>query len=176
MAYASASDVAALCQSLLGPNANFTTSTSPTLTEVSSWLSGGCAILEAKIASRGYAIPVTAATTAYDWIKDLNALYAAAKAESSRTAATVSVTERTRGQVFMKDFWDQLKQLISVDMTMMGLERDAEVPVYVGGIDQDEKDDRADGMVAPRFRRGQFKFTGTLDPSADTEDPDNDND
>src|SRR5512135_2662394 len=83
-AYASASDVAAFCRNLLSACATFSTSTSPTLTDVNGWLGSGYSVINTYLGSVGYSVPVSATTTVYPWLTELNALFGAAKAEMSR--------------------------------------------------------------------------------------------
>lgn len=167
MAYASASHVAAFCQNLLSPESTFMASTSPTLTEVNLWLSSGCAIIETKIAGMGYVTPVPGNSTIYSWVQQLNAYYAVAQAEYSRTNVVIAAGERTRGQQFDKMFWDGLGQLERLELSSAGLENDSGGGyLYGGGISQSDKDVDAQNTdkVQPRFRRGQFATPGTLRP------------
>jgi len=171
MAYASASDVAANSQSLLHGADSFGTSSSPMLSEVRGWLSSGCSIIETRVASHGYTVPVTAGTRGYDWAKDLNAIYATARAELSRTNVTLAPGERTRGQVFLEMFWDGLEEFLKMDLTLVGIARGSSGTLYAGGISKSDKQlDEADSdRVQPRFKRGQFEFPGTIRPSISTD-------
>jgi len=171
MAYASGCDVGAFCRNLLGAaGPNFTDDTNPTLLAVDTWLSSGCAVLETKLKSRGYSTPVASTVSAYGWLTNLNALYAAARAEMSMTTVGLRVGERTRGQVFDKMFWDELERMLEMDLTMAGIARSATGTVYVGGIgvaDKDSYEDDSD-RVSPRFGRGVGAFPGTIRPDATT--------
>lgn len=167
MAYASASNAAALCQNVLSGASNFSTSTSPALAAVNVWLTSGCAVLESTLAGWGYNVPPGSNTAAYGWLADLNALYAAAKVELSRTNITLGPGERTRGQVFEQMFWDGLDRMRGQDLSRAGLARSSDGRLYVGGVSVDDKDiwDEDTDRVRPRFRRDQFAFGGTLRPS-----------
>ncbi len=160
--YASASDVAIMCQNLLGSASTFSTSTSPALVSVTQWIAGGDAIINSHLASWRYATPAPSTATAYSWLVDLNALYAAARAEMTRTNITLSMGERTRGQVLAKDFWDQLSSLRSLDLTLMGLTRTTTGGLWTGGISLTDKDEAQSDSdkLQPRFRRGQFQLDG----------------
>lgn len=168
MAYASASNVAGLCQNILGSEDNFTTSTCPTLSQVKYWLSSGCSVLEGRLAGAGYSVPVTSGTRAYDWLGDLNCLYAAARAEMSRTNITLAPGQRTRGQVFDEMFWKQLKELLQLDLTQVGVSRGSSGRLYVGGISVSDKDSWEDDTdrVPSRFRRGMFDYPGRQSPDS----------
>lgn len=167
MAYASASDVAVLCQNLLSGASNFSTSSSPTSSAVEAWLSSGCAVIETTLAGWGYEVPPASTTAVYVWLRDLNALFAAARAELSRTNITLTPGERTRGQLIEEMFWQGLAQLQQQDLTRAGLSRSQYGELYVGGISIDEKASwEADtDRVVPRFKREQFAFPGTVRPS-----------
>lgn len=166
MAYASASDVAAFCQNLLNTEDSFTSSTCPTLGEVTVWLSSGCSIIETFLANKGYSVPVSQGTVAYNWIKDINTFYGVYMAELSRTNIITSPGERTRAQQFERSFWDGLEMLQKVDLTGVGLSQASTGTIYAGGTKQSEKDTQeADtDRVKPRFYRGQFATPGALRP------------
>jgi hypothetical protein len=165
MAYASASDVANLCRGLLNSASTFDASTSPTNTAVSVWLSSGCAILEAQLTAWGYTVPVPTSTIAYNWLQDLNTLFASARAELSRTNLTLQPGERTRGQVFNDMFWKDLGRLEDRDLTLAGVTRDSTVLVYTGGISVADKDAVVSNTdrVEPRFKREQHRFVVGVD-------------
>ena len=171
MAYASASDVGSFCLNLLGSaGSTFTTETNPTLEAVNSWLLSGCAVLETELGSHGYSTPVASTVAAYGWLTNLNALYAAARAEMSRANVTLRVGERTRGQVFDKMFWDELKRLLDMDLTMAGIARSATGTLYTGGIsvaDKQAKEGDSD-RVSPAFQKNMFNFPGTIRPNVTT--------
>ena len=99
MAYCSSSAVGALCQSIMSGASDFGASTSPALGTVNAWLSSGCAVIEAKLGEKGYGAPGSTAV-GYAWLADLNAFFAAARVELSRTSFSLAPGERTRGQVF----------------------------------------------------------------------------
>jgi len=170
VAYADKTDVNAFCKNLLGAASGFDTDTDPTLIFVDAWLSSGCAVLETQLGSHGYTTPVASTVAAYGWLTNLNALYAAARAEMSRTNVTLRVGERTRGQVFDKMFWDELKRMLDMDLTMAGVGRSATGVVYVGGIsvaDKQAKEGDSD-RVGPKFQKGIFDFPGTIRPETTT--------
>jgi hypothetical protein len=130
-------------------------------------MSSGCSVIESFLGSLDYDMPAGAGAAVYKWLTDLNALYAAARVELSRTNISVGPGERTRGQIFDSMFWRDLKGLGEIDLTTAGLTRRTGGQLYVGGTSQDEKDtwDTDTDRVPPRFRRGQFDFPGTERPS-----------
>ena len=158
MAYASASHVFAHCYSLVKPASEFDTTTCPTLGEVNQWLSSGCAVINARLAGAGYgAIPATSA--AYDLALAANALYGAWMAERSRVGARVSADERTRADMFFKDFKFHLDQLLELDLSRTGVSQTSRA--YAGGIsyaDVSSVESDSD-RVRPRFKRGQGRNT-----------------
>ena len=163
-AYSSASDVSALCQNIINTEDGFTTSTSPTLTEVNSWLTSGCAIIESRLSSAGYSVPPSATTAVYGWLAELNTNYAVSRAEMSRTNIILGMGERTRGQLFEKAFWEGLDRLLKMDLSIAGLTKSNDAVLYAGGISISDKDiyDSDTDRVPGRFRRGQFDFPGTI--------------
>ena len=111
-----------------------------------------------------HSVPVASTVRAYNWVKELNALYATARAELSRTNVTLVPGERTRGQVFLEMFWEDLHSFVAMNLTSVGVGRTSTAQIYVGGISQTDKDtyDEDSDRVPPRFRRGQFEFPGTV--------------
>ena len=171
MPYSSASSVAALTRNLTG-NKQYSTSTCPTINEINSWLSSGCAVIESKLAGCDYSVPVTGGTVAYDWLGQLNTLYAAAWAEMSRTTATLEPNQRTKGQVMLEEFWHQMDMLCTGDLTLAGLSyiSAGRGAIYAGGTKRSEKQiwEQDSGRVRSRFSRGMFRTPGTLEPGGYT--------
>jgi hypothetical protein len=172
MGYSSASDVASYTGNILAGQKTFTISTCPNLTQVNSWISSGCAVIESTLKDVGYGLPVPVSSEAYQWLKDLNALYAAARVEMYRTNLTLQPGERTRGQVFDEMFWDQLKKLKEIDLSLLGVSRASAGKLFVGGISVASKQTYEDDSdrVGPRFNRGMFDFEGTIQPGGSTDD------
>ena len=170
MSYAGASSVAALCKNLLGGRPGFSTSTCPTINEVNSWLSSGCAIIESTLAGCKYTVPVANGTTAYDWLAQLNALYGAAYAELSRTNVTLAPGERTRGQVYLEQFEMGLGKLCNGDFTLAGLSRTTSGKLYTGGISIGTKQtyESNSDRVGPKFFKGLGRFDETIEPGSTT--------
>lgn len=171
MSYSSASSVASLTRNLTG-NKQYSTSTCPTINEVNQWLSSGCAIIESRLAGCDYSVPVTGGTAAYDWLGQLNTLYAAAWAEMSRTTATLEPNQATKGQIFLEEFWNQLDMLCKGDLTLAGLSlvSAGRGAIYAGGTMVSEKRiwERDSGRVKSRFSRRMFRTPGTLEPGGYT--------
>jgi hypothetical protein len=140
---------------------------------VNAWLSSGCGIIESTLGGCRYDTPVATGTAAYDWLKNLNSLYAAGNVEMSRSNVTLGPGERTRGQVFLEMFWEQLGKVCDGDLSLAGLTRSSSGKLYVGGTKVSIKQtwESDSDRVSPRFSRGQFDFPGTLDPgNGDTDD------
>lgn len=168
MAYASASNVSAMCRNLLGEFVGFTESSCPTRQQVDGWLSSGCSIIESVLGTAGYSTPVASTSGAYGWLTDLNTLFAAARAEMSRSNVTLSPGERTRGTVFQDLFDNGVEKLLKIDLTTLGVSRSsARGRMYAGGISVSDmqKYDSDTDRVKPIFERNMFKFPGTIDPA-----------
>lgn len=163
MAYATACQVFAYTHALIAPASAYDTSTCPTLDEVTTWLSSGCSVINARLGSVGYgAIPATSA--AYDLAAAANALYGAWMAERSRVNARVSADERTRADMFKRDFEFHLNQLVELDLGRMGVTRERS-GVYAGGISVSDKATVAadTDRVTPRFKRDMGRNPDRLD-------------
>ncbi|MBU2249256.1 MAG: hypothetical protein KKD77_21085 [Gammaproteobacteria bacterium] len=167
MAYCATTKVAALCRNLISNAPDFTETTDPPRDDVLSWLDSGYATINAYLATRGYDTPVAATVGVYDALADLNGLYAAARAEMSRSNVVLSPGERTRGQVFLEMFNYELERLCKMDLSLAGMTRSTSGKLYAGGISDADKDlamsdtDR----TTPRFSRGMFDMTGILQPA-----------
>lgn len=171
MAYSEPGHVAALCMNLLsGGSTAFSTSSCPTLSNVQTWLSSGCAVIEGYLSGHRYSMPVASTAGAYSWLTNLNTLYAAAMAQSSRQSATIMPGERTVGRVYMDQFWSELKILAGLDLTTMGVTRSTVGKLYAGGISLSDKELYEDDTdrTPPKFAKGMFDFPGTIRPTVST--------
>lgn len=171
MAYASASDVAAYTPGLL-QDGSFTETSHPTETAVEGYLDAGAALIDGRLSGAGYSTPVGSDATVYSYLTDLNALYAAGRAEMVRMTARVAATERSRSQQFMDQFNNGLDALLKMNLTGAGLSLSSGGTLYVGGISVADKEARnADtDRVQGRFSRGQFRVAGTQRPAARSDD------
>jgi len=169
MAYSAASNVADYCPGLLDDGV-FTATTRPNKAAVERFLSSGCALIEGRLKSAGYDVPVPGTAAVYDQIVDLETLYAAARAETVRMSARVAATERTRGQVFMDQFNQGIQELLKLDLSTMGVSYTGDL--YAGGISRSDvtSQESDTDRVAPRFKRGQFAHPGTTRPSGTDSD------
>jgi len=118
-------------------------------------MSSGCALIEAGIKSKGYT-PQTG-TVIDDFLADIEANYAAYRAELARGSPRSAAGERTRSDAFRRSYQDGLNELKKMDLSMFGFSVGAH-GWYVGGISDSEKDSVASDTdrVDPRFYRGQF--------------------
>lgn len=166
MAYAAASDVFAHVRSLIAPASAFSASTTPAEDEVTFWLSSGSSLIDARLAGAGYG-PIPTTSAAFGLATVANALYGAWMAERSRVNAMISADERTRADMFKRDFEFHLEQLVMLDLSRMGVPRAAVGRAFAGGISRGDKAARqADGDRVPsRFTRGQFGNPESLRPS-----------
>lgn len=168
MAYCDAERVAGYVGNLLGEERQFSADSDPTLDTVNMWLSSGCAFIEATLSSWKYSVPPAADSAVYGMCAELNALYAAAYAEMSRTNVLLEIGQRTRGQVFEKMFWDYLERMQRMDLTLAGATRSGVGgKLFAGGLTQASKDEMTKDIVG-RFRRGMFRFPGTQNPGTVT--------
>ena len=144
-------------------------STSPNLDAVEVWLSSGCGVLESTLASMGYSVPVATDTVLWSWLRHLNTLFAAAYAEMSRVNTTISAGERTRGQIYLAQFNDSLKNLQNMNLSAMGATENTAggMTMFVGGISNASKEtyQQDSDRVKPRFFKGLFDMPDTTRPS-----------
>lgn len=159
MGYCAASDVAAYCPNLLTGASNFSTTSVPTLTQVNNWITSGCGAIDLRLKAKNYTPPSASGGTVWDELTQLNALYAAARAELSRTNVRISLDERTRSSILEKMFQDGVDKLLTLDLALAGL--DSGSGGYMGGVSDTDKDAVADNSdrVESRFKRGQFKYS-----------------
>jgi hypothetical protein len=153
MGYCTACDVYALVKNLILPSGSFDANTCPTLNDINSFISSGCSVIETDLADAGFgAIPL--GSMPYGMATTINAYFAAWEAESSRLSAMVQAGERTRADVFFKNWNAMLTILSTRDLSRAGVP--AQSGAYAGGISRSDKaavsgnSDR----VAPRFSRG----------------------
>lgn len=153
MAYCTASDVAALTRNLLGSASEFEASTSPTSTQITAWLSTGCAAVESKVGGT-----IAATSYAYGLAQQANALFAAWMAERSRINTRVATDERTRAEMFKNDFDAIMEILADLDDSDLGISNTATSAAWAGGISISDRDvyTTDSDRVKPRFSRGQF--------------------
>ena len=170
MAYTTSSSVAAFCSNLTQNASDFSASTTPTQSQVNNWITQGAQQIDTILRTKGF-VPPSSACDIYGQLGDLNTYYAVARAEKARTNVRLAPGERTRGQVFQKDFDEGLKALLAGDLSRAGLTYAH--AGYVGGISVSDKSSvESDGDREPmRFSKNQFN-----NPQADANDLERDDD
>ena len=161
--YSSASNVAFLTPNLLSGASSFAESTKPPSgSAVDFWLSSACGIIETELSSHGFVTPVPAGAVR-DRLAGIETLYGAAMAEMARANVRLGPGERTRGQVFMEMFDDQLESLLKTDLTLAGVGALSAATPYAGGISSSDKDlmESDSDRVKPMFKRELMRFPGT---------------
>jgi hypothetical protein len=99
----------------------YTATTTPTSTQVATFLAQGAAALDAAFAKAGYTTPVAASVACYSIIVRLNDLYAAACAEQAVNISTAGPGEETRSEKLWKQYKTELTDFLSGDLTLAGL-------------------------------------------------------
>lgn len=152
--------MAAYSPNLITGASNFSTTSTPTLAQVNKWLTSGCGIINSRLQMKGYSIPTDTTLAVYDELAQLNTLYACAQAEKARTNVRLTIGERTRGQLFEKDFWDELNKFIQQDLSRAGLTYAH--AGYAGATSQSDKATVAanSDRVPSRFFRREFSNRG----------------
>lgn len=89
----------------------------PTTSEVGSWLEQGYAIINRHLSGAGYIVPVVPTAAVYDEFVYLNNLWAAAQLLRALGLDVVQGEQQNRAQVWLSDFRKQLHELISGDST-----------------------------------------------------------
>jgi len=174
MAYCSCTRVAGLIPNLLNGASDIEgmpSTIKPASEAIVEWMSTGCAIINARLQSMGYAGGGVGTThPLYEVFADINANYAAYRAELSRSSPRTSPGERTRADMFKRAYLDGLKMLEDIDLTMLGDTRVRDSGWYVGGVSESEKESVASNTdrVVPRFARGKFKNPDYVGASEET--------
>ena len=166
--YSAASLVADYTPHLLENGAlNFTNTSRPTKAAVERFLSAGCAIIHTRLQSAGYNVPVDPSTSVYEQVVELETLYGVSRAEMVRMTARVAANERTRSQMFSTMFNQGLDALMKTDLSEADVGHGG-TQLYSRGISSSDKSavDGDGDRVAPRFRRDQFRHSGTNRPGA----------
>ncbi len=160
MAYSTIEMVKALCPHL------FNQLNAPTDPDVRLWLDEGAAIIDGTLSSKGYSVPVAKTAKAWPILRNLESLYAASMAETSKLVASTSAGAQTRAESLEKKFDRRLEKLMLMDLSAMGVGYTS--LLYVGGISQADKDSVEDDSdrVMTAFSRGQHAY------SADTAEAD----
>lgn len=161
MAFSTCTMVAALIPNLINGASNLDGlgDLRPASSEIRQFMSGGCSLIVATLASLGFNAPA-AGGALYDFLGDIEANYAAWRAELSRSSPRVAKGERSRADDFRKAYEANLRQLKDMDLSMMGFTPKFSTGMgwYVGGISQAEKDsvESNTDRVQARFERDKF--------------------
>jgi hypothetical protein len=162
MAFSTCAMVAALIPNLLNGAStldNMEDGLRPASSEIRQFMSGGCSLIVANLASLGFNPPAEGGAL-YDFLGDIEANYAAWRAELSRSSPRVAKGERSRADDFRKAYEANLRQLHKMDLSMMGFTPKFSTGTgwYVGGTSQAEKDSVASNTdrVPARFERNSF--------------------
>jgi len=157
LTYSSASDVAIYCPEMTDSGTTFTATTLPSLTQVNALIDRAYSRVNSRLAANGYSVPVTAGTTTYDELTDIEALYAAARAQGSRISSRIGPNERSKSDVLLEQHDKALKALLKRDLSRAGVTHTGKA--YAGGISVDDKQAQEDDTdrVEPRFKTDQFR-------------------
>jgi len=172
MTYASASDAGLFCPEIIGSGQEFSDTSEPNRAQVEGFLVQGYALINTRLAGRGYNTPVLSSATVYGALTSLEALYAAANVHFARMSSRLGPQEIGKGQAFMQEFTRRLDELLKLDLSRAGVSVIGTGKLYAGGISKSDKDTReADtDRVDPRFQRDQFRMSGTALPGSNAQD------
>ena len=159
MAYSTCSRVAALIPNILNSASDFNNlpaNVVPGSAALISFMSSGCALINTRLAGMGYSTPVGSGNAVYDFLADIEANYAAYRAEMARGSPRTAAGERTRADAFRRAFTDGLDMLGTMDLSRSSVAKTE--AWYVGGISESEKQsvESNTDRVTPRFSRGLF--------------------
>ena len=162
MSYSTCAMVAARIPNLINGAStldDFDDSIRPASSEIRTFMSGGCALIEAKLAAIGFSAPGSGGVLS-DYLGDIEADYAAWRSELSRSSPRTAKGERSRADDFRKAYEAALRQLDKMDLGMLGFTRlqAAGSGWYAGGVsvaDKQAVESNAD-RVDPAFERGKF--------------------
>ena len=116
MAYGSTAGVSALLPVIGTLGATST----PTSTQVSTWLTEASAIIDRHVTGAGFAVPVASSATIYSELGALANLYAAAQAVMARSVDNLSGESEDRATMWLERFYAQLKEIAGSDLSMLG--------------------------------------------------------
>lgn len=116
MAYGSTGGVSALLPAV----GTLGASSTPTSTQVSTWLTEASAIIDRHVTGAGFAVPVTSGATLYSELGALANLYAAAQAVMARSVDNLSGEPEDRATMWLERFYAQLKDIAGSDLSMLG--------------------------------------------------------
>ena len=173
-AYSNCQLVAQMIPNLLNNASDFDnmdTTVRPGSAQLIRFMSSGCALINARLKSKGWSTPVASTATAYEWIADIETNYVCYRAEALRSSPRSAAGERTKAQQYKRWFDDGLEELLEMDPTMLGIGFSRE-DGYVGGISEADKDsvDSDTDRGKARIRRGQFDSGEVPPPSGATYD------
>src|SRR5688572_5877985 len=98
-------------EALVPEMGTLTTTTTPTIAEVTVWLTQAYAIINRKIGNAGYGAPVGVLAALYPELTGLENLYAAAYALRARGIDTSSGEDEKASEIWLRDFYSQLDDL-----------------------------------------------------------------
>lgn len=120
MSYGSTVGVAAIVPAAATAG-GFSATTTPTSTQVTTWLGEGYSIIHQYVSAAGYTVPVGASADAYPSLTALENLYAAAYTLRARGMDVVSGSNENKSETMLEDFFTRLKVLVSQDLTALGV-------------------------------------------------------
>lgn len=96
-------------------------SSTPTSTQVTTWLTQATSIIDRTLATAGYTTPATSSAGVYPEIAGLANLYAAAYALRARGLDTVNADAESRSEQWLREFRDGLNAVASSDLASVGM-------------------------------------------------------
>ena len=116
MSYGSTTGVSALLP-VIG---TLSGSSTPTSSQVTTWLTEASAIIDRHVTGAGFTAPVSASATLYSELGALANLYAAAQAVMARSVDNLSGESEDRATMWLERFYAQLKEIASSDLSLLG--------------------------------------------------------
>ncbi|MCK9569882.1 hypothetical protein M0R72_13140 [Candidatus Pacearchaeota archaeon] len=145
MAYCTITDVQAL-----NPKRTYSTTTTPTTTQVTALIDRIASEIDAVLAAKGYTIPVTTPTTFVTFLKTVNAYGAGALAEAAMFPETSEAGSTPHWKMLQTKYDAWMKLLIDGGAIPASMAADAEGE-SVGGAYLDG-DNKGDAYPEPIFR------------------------
>jgi hypothetical protein len=99
----------------------YTASTTPSSTQVATFLAQGASMIDTTLQRAGYAVPVLASATCYLAVVRLNDLFAAACAEQAVNISDAMPGQTTRSDKLWKAYEQELTYLLDGDLTTVGV-------------------------------------------------------
>jgi hypothetical protein len=104
---------------------DFSSSTTPSSSQVAAWLAQGSSEINRYLSNAGYVVPGASTADVYASLTGLNDLFAAAYVLRAKAMNVVTGSNEDASENMLKEFYSRLKSLSEQDLTLLGLSQRA---------------------------------------------------